>query len=109
MSEHSTTIAAGLTVMLLGAVPLLWLITTTDQPEPPPEPPIVLPEAPVDIGPTEVVITTPPPEIDGLSESVTRVLSAHGFAGTEDIADLPASVTRVLIEHGIALTVAEEG
>ena len=109
MSEHSSTIAAGLTVMLLGAIPLLWFTTTSAQTEPASDPPTTLAGVVVDTAPTEVQVTTPPPEIDGLTESVTRVLSANGFAGKEEIDELPPSVVRVLVENGIALTIAEGG
>lgn len=64
--------------------------------------------------PTAVVtITTPPPVLDGLTESVARILSTSGFAselGADDIASqLPESVYRTLVAHEVVLTVATDG
>ena len=103
MSEHSTSIAAALTVMVLGASSLIWFITTADQDEPTPSPAISSPL--VEPGAADVVVHTPPPQIDGLTESVTRVLSASGFVTDEGADELPQSVVNVLVEHGIALTI----
>lgn len=59
-----------------------------------------------------VVITTPPPEMQGLSESVARVLATQGFASefTEsDIANqLPGSVYRTLVANEVVLSIATE-
>ncbi|HSG80373.1 MAG TPA: hypothetical protein VLD62_12380 [Acidimicrobiia bacterium] len=50
--------------------------------------------------------------VEGVPDSVTRVLAAAGYAGrvTESslTETLPPSVVRVLIDHGATLTVAQE-
>lgn len=59
----------------------------------------------------EVVIPPTPIEVDGLPESITRVLQASGYAselkpGDEPV--LPDAVLRVLIERDVVLTVVED-
>jgi len=62
--------------------------------------------------PDPVVINMPPPEIDGLTESITRVLASEGFASSltadDAAAQLPASVYRTLVANGVVLSIAEE-
>jgi hypothetical protein len=52
------------------------------------------------------VVTTPAPEIAGVTDEVARVLAAGGFATVESIEGVPESVVRVLSAHGAVLTVA---
>lgn len=59
--------------------------------------------------PVTTVITTPAPEIEGLSESVTRVLVTRGFAADENDQGIPPSIVAVLSDRNIALTIAENG
>jgi len=62
---------------------------------------------------TVVHLETPAPQIEGLSDTVSRVLAARGFAemvGDEDPSgELPDSVVKVLAERGVTLSVAEDG
>lgn len=62
--------------------------------------------------PSVIHIETPPPEMDGLSATVSRVLTARGFAeviGGEDASgELSDAVVAVLAARGITLSVAEE-
>jgi len=57
-----------------------------------------------------VIVTTPPIELEGLSESVSRVLTTSGFAAELTQSDfesqLPPSVYRTLVAHDAVLTVA---
>lgn len=108
MSDSSTSITAGILVALLGAIPLFWLVTSQGADEEPAAP-VGLPAAVESIVVAETIVTTPPPEIEGLSESVARVLVANGYAAEEAAAELPESVIRSLASRGIALTIAEEG
>ena len=62
-----------------------------------------------DVAASEVVITTPPPDIEGLSEAIARVLVVNGFAVEETADEVPETVVRTLAERGIALTIAEKG
>ncbi|MCP3975327.1 MAG: hypothetical protein GY720_12655 [bacterium] len=108
-------VATGAITFLLA----LWVALTFVTPEPEPASAAQAAEAvPVrsvsttTTAPTPVVITTPPPEIDGVSESIARVLSTHGFASemsTEDVAgQLPPTVLRTLIANGAVLSIATE-
>jgi hypothetical protein len=108
MSGPRPAIAAGLAVTLLGAIPLMWLTSALSQEAAAPvttqhSANAVVP--PVTSDP--IVIEAQPPEIPGLSESITRVLSTNGFASVEHLEEVPESVVRVLSERGIALTIAE--
>jgi hypothetical protein len=62
---------------------------------------------------TVVRLETPAPQIDGLSDTVSRVLAARGFAemmGNEDPSgELADSVVKVLAARGVTLSVAEDG
>jgi hypothetical protein len=55
--------------------------------------------------PKAVVVTTPPPEIDGVSDQVARVLAARGFAAQEAVDELPESVIAVLQHFHAVLTI----
>lgn len=108
MAAESNTVAAGLLVAMLAAIPLASVALTDASPE-------------VEVATTTAtgisttttqpinIVTTPPPDIDGLSESIVRVLISNGFAAEEQAEDLPASVLRTLADHRIALTIAEGG
>lgn len=116
------TTSRGWLPVATGAVTLLmalWVVFTFVTPEPEPTSAAQAAEAvpaPSTSASTTsmapVVITTPPPEIDGVSESVARVLSTHGFASemsTEEIADqIPPTVLRTLIANGTVLSIATE-
>jgi hypothetical protein len=54
-------------------------------------------------------VTSPIPEIAGVSDAVARVLAARGFATVPAAGEVPESVARLLVEHGVTLTVSEEG
>jgi len=114
-------VATGVTTLLLA----LWVAFTFITPEP--EPTSAAEAAEVVPAPTiastttsvsstsavaSVVITTPPPEIEGVSESIARVLSSSGFASElsfDDVAgEIPPSVLRTLIANGVVLTIATE-
>lgn len=109
MQSQSTSIATGLIVATLGALPLLLLFSQLGAPNTAPtttDTTITVIEEP----PTEgTVVMTPPPVVDGLTENVVRVLVSRGYALEEVSEDLPESVVSVLSERGIALTIAEEG
>ena len=108
MVDRRTSVVAGLTVAAIGVVPLLWLATTHEQPgsSSPTATMATSPVASSESPPSEIGAEAQPPEIAGLSESVTRVLVSHGFAGSDGLDELPASVARVLADRGITLTVA---
>lgn len=105
MTASSNT-AAGILVAVLALIPLFTIATrnpattvttsaetvTSSQVEPPP-----------------TVVSIQPPELEGLTESVVRVLISEGFATEEETGRLPASITRVLAHRDIALTIEEEG
>ncbi len=119
----ATMISKGWLPVATGAITLLlalWVVFTFVTPEPEPSSAAQAAEevpdstiAATTTSAAPVVITTPPPAIDGVSESIARVLSTHGFAselGSDDIADqIPSTVLRTLIAHGAVLTIATEG
>lgn len=109
MSTNSTSIASGVLVALLGIIPLLWLVSSGDTSEESSAPPSTVPAAPVAAESSETIVTTPPPAIEGLPESITRVLVTNGYASQEAVDELPGSVARTLARADIALTIAEEG
>ena len=102
----------------------IWLVAVVVAPEPEAEPvaatTAVLPttdapptSAAEPVAESPVVITTPPPQIAGLTESIARVLATRGFASSltaDDIASqLPPSVYRALVDNGVVLSIATEG
>lgn len=101
-SEQPSATAAGILIAALALLPLGWLFLGGDDPDATASP------VATDATASVTVITTPPPTIEGLTEAVTRVLVANGYALEEQIDELPASVVNVLSENGIALTVAED-
>ncbi|MEA1901929.1 MAG: hypothetical protein U9N56_00215 [Actinomycetota bacterium] len=109
MVLNSTSIAAGVVVAVLGAVPLLLIVVSSQSEEAPQIPTTSIPAVNVAELPKETVFTTPPPQIEGLTESISRVLAVNGFAVEETIEELPPSVIRTLSERDIALTIAEGG
>jgi len=119
MRSSLTSTAAGLTVAVIGLVPLLWLMESTSVEEPPPAPvieanasqaPMVTTPPPK---PTVVTIDSPTPDLPGVGEAATRVLYANGYAQSvapDDVGEgLPPAVLDLLIERGATLTVAVDG
>ena len=119
MRSSLTSTAAGLTVAVIGLVPLLWLMESTSVEEPPPVPVIEasVSQAPMVTTPppkpTVVTIDSPTPGLPGVGEAATRVLYANGYAlnvAPDDVGEgLPPAVLGLLIERGATLTVAVDG
>jgi len=108
MAVESNTIATGLLIAALAAVPLASIAMNDTSPQASDTTTTTtMPSTTVTQSVTRV--TTPPPEIEGLSEPIVRVLVSNGFAAEEQTDDLPSSVSRILADNGIALTIAEEG
>ncbi len=119
MRSSLTSTAAGVTVAVIGLVPLLWLMGSSPAEEPPPAPvapvaesvaaqdPMVTTPPPK---PTVVTIDSPTPALAGVGEAATRVLYANGYAqnvAPEDVGEgLPPAVLDLLIERGATLTIA---
>jgi len=118
MRSSLTSTAAGVTVAIIGIVPLLWLMGSSSAEDlPPPPAPVVEPavsEGPMTTTPppkpTVVVIDSPTPELPGVGEAATRVLYANGYAqnvAPEDVGKgLPPAVLELLIERDATLTIA---
>jgi hypothetical protein len=110
MLERRASTVAGLTVAVMGALPLLWLATAGSPQQPQPAVTIDAAAVPgLEAPPAEVTLEAPSPQIAGLSEAVSRVLVSRGFAGSEGVEQLPDSVAGVLANRGITLTIAGEG
>ena len=99
----------------------LWVAAAVSSPEPDSATSVApvavaettLPTTPATVvAPDRVVITTPPPDMEGLTESIARVLSTSGFASSlseDDIAaQLPGSIYRTLVDQGVVLSIATE-
>jgi hypothetical protein len=105
MTDRPRSLLAPLVVAVIGLIPLGVLASTPTRDA---SLPVVaftqqsLPERPQET----VVVTTPPPTIDGVSAEVARVLAAQGFAAREVVPELPASVVAVLRDRNVVLTVA---
>jgi len=117
MRSSLTSTAAGVTVAVIGLVPLLWLMQSPpadEEPAPVPAIESVAPQAPMVTTPppkpTVVTIDSPTPDLPGVGEAATRVLYANGYAqnvAPEDVGGgLPPAVLDLLIERGATLTVA---
>ena len=118
MRSSLTSTAAGVTVAVIGLVPLLWLMGAAPAENPSPAPAVEsnTPEDPMlttfPPEPTVVTIDSPTPDLAGVGEAATRVLYANGYAqhvAPEDLdGGLPPAVLHLLIERGAALTIAVE-
>ena len=117
MRSSLTSTAAGITVAVIGLVPLLWLMGSSPAEEPSPAPVI---EPTASTGPmmtttpppkpTVVTVDSPTPDLPGVGEAATLVLYANGYAQNVARADvgegLPPAVLELLIERDTTLTVA---
>ena len=120
MRSSLTSTAAGITVAVIGLVPLLWLMGSSpaepaDEPAPAPVVESVAPKGPMMTTtpppkPTVVIVDSPTPDLSGVGESATLVLYAKGYAQNatpDDVGeDLPPAVLELLIERDTTLTVA---
>jgi hypothetical protein len=116
MRSSLTSTAAGVTVAVIGLVPLLWLMGSApaEQVSPAPAAESLASEVPMMTTPppepTVVTIDSPTPDLAGVGEAATRVLYANGYAqnvAPEDVGEgLPPAVLQLLIERNATLTVA---
>lgn len=115
MGKSWASVAAGLIVGLLGTAPVVWMASVANPSEDQAVAAVtsttitLVDSLGVADAPTETVVSTPPPQIEGLSESIVRVLVSEGFASDQEVGDIPPSVANLLAARGIALTVAEGG
>jgi len=123
MRSSLTSTAAGITVAVIGLVPLLWLMgsSSTEPAEESAPTPVVESVAPADPmmtttpppEPTVVTVDSPTPGLPGVGEAATLVLYANGYAqnvAPEDVGEgLPPSVLELLIERDTTLTIAVDG
>ncbi len=107
MTDRPRSLLVPLVISVIGLVPL-GLIASLPSPEPSLPPPAIAVAPPGSQTPRAetVVVTTPPPTIDGVSESVARVLAAGGFATEQSVPELPHSVVSVLRDQNAVLAVA---
>lgn len=100
----------GFVLLSLGVAPLLARTAQQEVAIPPAVTEMVEP-APPEVSVETVELSAP--SVEGLDESIVRVLHSQGFLGSSDSealsGELPASVVSVLIEHGVVLPVARSG
>ncbi len=116
MRSSLTSTAAGVTVAVIGLVPLLWLTGSAPVEDAPPaaavEPTVPEVSMMTTRPPEPIVVTadSPTPDLAGVGEATTRVLYANGYAqhlAPEELGEgIPAAVLELLIERGATLTVA---
>lgn len=117
MRSSLTSTAAGITVAVIGLVPLLWLMGSSPAEEMPPAPVIEsnAPTGPMMTTtpppkPTVVTVDSPTPDLPGVGEAATRVLYANGYAqnvAPDDVGEgLPPAVLDLLVERNATLTIA---
>jgi len=113
-----TSVAAGVTVAVIGVLPVIWMLGLEPTQETV-EPALVLEDPTTTVGvatvttePTVVTVTIPTPQIVGIGEATTRVLHARGFSEhmtTDEAAgSIPPEVFRLLAERGVTLTIATD-
>ena len=116
MKSSLTSTIAGGAVAILGLLPLLWMMGSTDEQSIPAAALVAVAATTTTTVtttvPEPVIVTIEPttPDLEGVGDAATRVLYANGYARytapTDLEDDLPASVVRLLIERGVTLTVA---
>ena len=110
MALKAPLVAAGLAVAVIALLTMTWLAGREQQADANAQPASTeQPLTTTSMPPADTIVTTDPPVIEGLTESVVRVLVVNGYAIEEATDELPDSVVKVLAERGIALTIAEEG
>jgi hypothetical protein len=106
MSGSGKSVAAGITVALLAALPVIRSMggkadeserttTTTDRS--------------TDTSPPTTLVVVKPPEVAGVDEVIARVLYSSGAAEAltaGEVDELPPEVVRVLAYYGVTLTIA---
>lgn len=105
MERATRNLLLPLILAVMGLVPL-GLHAAASTLEPAAATPTVVTSPPPTAAPQAAVVTTPPPTIQGISDEVSRVLAAEGFAAREVVDGLPESVVAVLEQHNVVLTVA---
>lgn len=112
MARNVWGVLSGLVVLSLGVIAVMGLLS----PETPPvdaSPVVSLPPAPAPT--TDSPPVSSAPELPGVSFRITRILEWNGdagFAGDEELAQLPPTVAAVLTQYGVPLRVpltGEEG
>ena len=112
MARNIWGIVSGLFVLALGVVAVLGLLRPDEAPveDSPPAPSMVVTASTVEGPPASVA-----PELPGVPSRISRVLEWNGdagFAGDEELAQLPRTVAAVLTQYGVPLRVpitGEEG
>lgn len=109
MSRDFWGIVSGLVVLALGVTAVNGLIRPEEQPV---EAAAVVSPIPPPVSITEGPPVSIAPELPGVSSRISRVLEWNGdagFAGDEELAQLPPTVAAVLTQYGVPLRVAVIG
>jgi len=109
-------LAVAITVALIGGLPLVWLLSSTDSPPPVAAVAAVPVETTIsDHGRVSIQLAAPEPEVQSahLHPAIVRVLQSNGLAqsvGRRHLESLLAgSVLDVLIANDVVLTVPDGG
>jgi hypothetical protein len=109
MTRNAWGIVSGLFVLVLGVISVTGLLRPEEAPaeNPPPLTPMDVPVSTVEDPPASVA-----PALLGVSSRISRVLEWNGdtgFAGDEELAQLPPTVAAVLTQHGVPLRIPITG
>jgi hypothetical protein len=106
MSGSGKSVAAGVIVTVLAAIPIVRSMGgKADEPDQP----TTTASLSVETLPPTTVISVTPPEVVGVDDVIAKVLYSSGAAEAltpNDVDELPPEVVRVLAYYGVTLTIA---
>lgn len=109
MLRNAWGVLSGLVVLALGVVVVIGLLRPAEAPV---ETPPIPPPAPATVPTADSAPVAAGPEIPGVSSRISRVLEWNGdagFAGDEELEELPPVVAAVLTQYGVPLRVPVTG
>ena len=112
MTRVSRGIASGLLVLALGVVAVAGLLRPEEVPAVPAEVRPPVPSIAFRASTVEDLPYSIAPDLPGVPSGISRVLEWNGdagFAGEEELAQLPPSVAAVLTQHAVPLMVPISG
>lgn len=109
MLRNAWGVLSGLVVLALGVVVVMGLVGPGEAPF---ETPPIAPPAPAPVPTADSAPVAAGPEIPGVSSRISRVLEWNGdagFAGDEELEQLPPIVAAVLTHYGVPLRIPMTG
>lgn len=109
MTRNVWGVVSGLIVLVLGVVAVTGLLRPEEAPveASPPVPPFAVPVSTVEGPPASIA-----PAVPGVPSRISRVLEwtgDTGFAGDEELAQIPPTVVALLIQYGVPLRIPVTG